>query len=109
MRVDRTIWVLGAALFAWSMQAEAQTTRPQLHEMNFDMWCQEHQHLPPSRCDKRLPDDDAAFESYVDTIEHYETQQLNGEAKDRRIDRMIDRADPIDHPIEPSAPNPPQH
>lgn len=106
--MNRTGWVLGAVLFAWSLQAGAQTTPLQLHEMNFDMWCQEHQHLPPARCDKRLPADDAAFESYVDTIEHYETQQLNSESNERRIDRMINRADPIDHPIEPSTPSSPQ-
>jgi hypothetical protein len=72
-----------------------------LPEMNFDMWCQQQQQLPPARCDKRLPADDTAFRNYVDTIERYETQQLNSQANDRRIGHMIDRADPIDHPVEP--------
>ncbi len=94
--------LLGAALCAWGLEAEAQTTHLNLHEMNFDMWCQEHQNLPPARCDKRLPADDAAFQNYVDTIERYETQQLNNQAKERSIDRMIDRADSVDHPLEPS-------
>jgi hypothetical protein len=69
-----------------------------LREISFDMWCQETRHFPPARCDKRLPEDDAAFQAYVDTIERYETQKLNTQARDRHIEQMIDRADPVDHP-----------
>ncbi|MGB8366647.1 MAG: hypothetical protein ACLQUZ_16295 [Rhizomicrobium sp.] len=104
MKAGKIGWLLGAALCAWGLQAAAQTTHLNLHEMNFDMWCQEHQKLPPERCDKRLPADDAAFQNYVDTIERYETQKLNNQAKERRIGHMIDRADSVDHPLEPSTP-----
>lgn len=106
MKMARAGWLAGVAVFAFALHAEAQTSRLPLREINFDMWCQEHQHLPPARCDKRLPDDDAAFRAYVDTIEQYETQQLNSQARDRRLGHMIDRADPMDHPAGPAAPPP---
>ena len=68
-----------------------------LQEMNFDVWCQETQHLPPERCDKRLPEDDAAFQAYSNTIENYEIQYLKRHADERRLDRMLnDNA--ADHP-----------
>jgi hypothetical protein len=104
MRAGKAGWLFGAALSVWSLEAGAQTTQLKLHEMNFDMWCQEHRHLPPERCDKRLPQDDAAFQDYANTIERYETQQLNGQARERHIDRMIDNADTVDNPVNPSAP-----
>jgi hypothetical protein len=83
--------------------AEAQPRDLKFREINFDMWCQEHRHLPPARCDKRLPQDDAAFQAYENTIEQYETRKSNNEAQERHIDRMID-SDPVDSPIQPSAP-----
>jgi hypothetical protein len=106
MKTQAMGWLVGAALCATSMQAQAQHRLLQLHEMNFDMWCQEQQHLPPARCDKRLPKDDAAFQAYANTIERYETQKLNGEAQDRRIDRMLD-ANPANNPTQPSGPSMP--
>jgi hypothetical protein len=96
--------LVGAALCASALQSEAQSGSLKLREINFDMWCQEHRHLPPARCDKRLPQDDAAFQQYVNTIERYETQRLNSEAQERSIGRMIN-ADPIDNPIQPSTPS----
>jgi hypothetical protein len=95
----------GAALSAAALQASAQPTQLDLHEMNFDMWCQEHEHLPPARCDKRLPKDDAAFQAYVNLIENYETQKLNNEAKERHIDRMLE-TNPASAPPQPPAPRP---
>ena len=43
---------------AWSQGNYAVQT------MNFDMWCQEQQHLDPDRCDKRTPGDEKDFEAY---------------------------------------------
>jgi len=106
MNKQVTGWFVGAALCVGSMQAQAQPRLLQLHEMNFDLWCQEQQHLPPARCDKRLPKDDAAFQAYVNTIERYETQKLNGEAQDRRIDRML-KTNPGGNPPQSSGPSMP--
>jgi hypothetical protein len=90
----------GIAILTASGGADAQqhSWRNQLQPMNFDMWCQEQQHLPPARCDKRLPQDDAAFQAYANKIEGYETQQLNQDAKDRRVDQTILRSDPSSNP-----------
>ena len=86
--------------------AEAQQgPRPfRLQEMNFDLWCQETQQLPPERCDQRLPADDAAFQAYENKMEAYEIDYLKRHAQDRSIDRNILHYDPIDHPREISAP-----
>ena len=65
----------------------AQATAPQLlanqpprtydvKTMNFDLWCQETQQYPADRCDKRLPTDVMAFETYRDAVERYELQYL---------------------------------
>ena len=78
--------------------ADAQTRRLQFEPMNFDMWCQEHMHLPPKRCDKRLPDDDAAFQAYANKMEGYETQQLNQGWRDQRLNNTILRSDPSANP-----------
>jgi len=98
--------IVAIALCAVAAQADAQGRHLKLQEINFDMWCQETQHLPPDRCDKRLPQDDAAFQAYVDTFEHYETQKLNSEAREQRFDRDILYNDPIDNPVRPSEPQP---
>lgn len=101
-----------AALCAWNGNASAQAptaTQPyyEVQEMNFDMWCQEQQHLPPARCDKRLPQDDAAFQAYVNTVERYETQQLNQAAQERRLERLLKRS-PVDNSRQPApSPTPP--
>jgi hypothetical protein len=106
MKSTTVVWLVAAALCASAAEADAQARHLKLHEINFDMWCQETQHLPPDRCDKRLPQDDAAFQAYVDTIERYETQKLNAEARERRLDRDILYNDPIDNPARPSEPQP---
>jgi hypothetical protein len=87
-----------AVLTAAGANAQQHSWRNQLQPMNFDLWCQEHEHLPPARCDKRLPQDDAAFQAYSNKIEGYETQQLNQDAKDRRVDQTILRSDPSANP-----------
>jgi hypothetical protein len=89
--------------------ADAQLQRLQFEPMNFDLWCQEHMHHSPKRCDKRLPEDDAAFQDYSNKMEGYETQQLNSQARDRRLNNTILRSDPSANPAgtPPTQPIPP--
>jgi hypothetical protein len=102
----RTIVFIAAGLFAVAaLPAAAQGDKPYpLHEMNFDMWCQEEQHLPPDRCDKRLPADDAAFQAYRNKIERYEIPYLEQREHEQNLNRVIIHADPVDHPTLPSQP-----
>src|ERR1700761_3067197 len=67
-----------------------------VHPMNFDLWCQETAHIDPARCDKRLPEDNDAFEAYRAKIEAYEIPYLKQQNKDARIDLDILHGDPID-------------
>ena len=103
----RTIGIVAAG-FAVALVAahvSAQSDRPyDLHEMNFDMWCQEQQHLPPERCDKRLPEDDAAFQAYSNKIENYEIPYLQRRQNEQTLNRVIIHNDPVDHPTLPSQP-----
>ena len=48
----------------------------QVTQMNFDLWCQEQAGLPVERCDKRTPQDNAAFEAYRAKVEAYEIPYL---------------------------------
>ena len=98
---------VATALVALSLSAartEAQTDQKPypLTEMNFDMWCQEEQHLPPARCDRRLPEDDAAFQAYRSKIETYEIPYLQRKRDDDALNRVILHNDPVDHPDQPS-------
>jgi hypothetical protein len=69
------------------------------------MWCQQHQHLPPGRCDKRLPQDDADFEAYVNKIEKYEIPYLQHRRDEEKLNRSILHYDPIDNPTQPAVPH----
>jgi hypothetical protein len=105
---------LTANLAAFSMVAHAQDSpivpgdsqspgaRYNVQNMNFDMWCQEQQHLPPARCDKRLPEDDAAFNAYRSKIERYEIPYLQRQQHQLQLNRGILHNDPVDRPTEPS-------
>ncbi|MEY4879100.1 MAG: hypothetical protein RJB62_569 [Pseudomonadota bacterium] len=44
--------------------------------LNFDLWCRETQRYAAERCDARMADDLAAFESYRSVVERYELQYL---------------------------------
>ena len=70
----------------------------QVKEMNFDLWCQEQAGLPAERCDKRTPQDNAAFEAYRAKVEAYEIPYLQRKASAARLDTDILRNDPVDHP-----------
>ncbi len=97
--------IAGACAFA-CRAACAQTPGEQydLHTINYDMWCQEQRHLPPERCDKRLPEDEKAYEAFVDTIQKYEIPYLDEKRRRAHYDRTLLHDDPIDHPTKPSAP-----
>ena len=92
-----------AATAAFVVRAGAQQPYP-LHEMNFDMWCQEERHLPAARCDKRTPDDDAAFQAYRAKIEKYEIPYQQERNYEQNLNRVILHNDPVDNPKTPSAP-----
>ena len=67
--------------------------------MNFDLWCQEQAHLPPERCDKRLPADNEAFETYRAKVEAYEIPYLQRKNEEAHINRVLLHNDPIDNPL----------
>jgi hypothetical protein len=104
MQTVRMNILAGVALAALAGRAEAQAGPYKLQEINFDMWCQEERHLPPERCDKRLPADDADYQAYVAKIEHYEVPYLQRRQDEDTLNRVILHNDPVDHPTEPSAP-----
>ncbi len=97
--------IAAAMAAAVTLPAGAQTHRYDVQTINFDLWCQETQHLPPDRCDKRLPDDEAAYEDYRAKVEKYEIPYLKGQETGAQLDRTILHADPVDHPVtqDPSA------
>jgi hypothetical protein len=88
-----------AAVVALPSLAFAQGANYPVKTMNFDLWCQEQQHLDPDRCDKRLPGDEKDFESYRATIERYEIPYLQQKQNDIALDRNILHKDPVDNPI----------
>src|ERR1700677_2516144 len=95
---------VAAVILAARAEAQDSGGRYALHEINFDMWCQEERHLPPDRCDKRLPQDDADYRAYVAKIETYEIQYLQKKQDEENLERVIVHNDPVDHPTETSAP-----
>jgi len=101
----KRILLAAAALAALALPAGAQNSRYDVQTINFDLWCQETQHLPPDRCDKRLPADEAAFEDYRAKVEKYEIPYLKGQETGAQLNRTILRGDPVDRPIsqDPSA------
>jgi hypothetical protein len=83
---------------------QSRATRYDVQQMNFDMWCQEQQHLAADRCDKRLPGDDAAFNAYRSKIERYEIPYLREQQRRQQLNRDILHNDPVDHPNRPAEP-----
>ncbi len=102
MRLRYMVW---GGVVAVVLTARAEAQQPYvLQETSFDMWCQEEKHLPPARCDKRLPADDAEFQAYRSTIEKYEIPYLQKKQSDENLNRVIIHNDPLDHPAQPSVP-----
>jgi hypothetical protein len=79
--------------------AWAQGANYDVKPMNFDLWCQEQAHLAPERCDKRLPEDDAAFTAFRAKIEAYEIPYLQQKKNLITLDNNILHKDPVDNPI----------
>ncbi len=100
----KRILIAAAAIAIWS-PAGAQSNRYPVRTINFDLWCQETQHLPADRCDKRTAQDEADFEAYRAKVEKYEIPYLQGEKTGAQLNRTILNADPIDNPVDknPSA------
>jgi hypothetical protein len=101
-----------AAVWAQEMPPPADPQGPRdvrydVQNMNFDMWCQEQQHLPAARCDKRLPQDDADFNAYRAKIERYEIPYLQQQQRQLQFNNDILRKDPVDRPSRPSQPDQP--
>lgn len=104
--MKKTALILAGVALAFSAgRAVAQSDQPYpLHEMNFDIWCQEEKHLPAARCDRRLPEDDAEFQAYRNKIEQYEVPYLQRRDDEQNLNRVILHNDPVDHPTLPSQP-----
>jgi len=103
MKKALQLLIMSLAVVAVSSAGRAQDSGLpfRLQQINFDMWCQETQRLPPSRCDRRLPEDDAAFQAYVNRIENYEIENLRRHRQDRAIERQL-RDNPTDQPQIPT-------
>ena len=99
----RTGWIAAVLMAlpaaAWAPTALAHGANYDVKTINFDLWCQEQQHLAPERCDKRTPDDEKDFEAYRAKIEQYEIPYLQQKQKDIALDRNILNKDPVDNPI----------
>jgi hypothetical protein len=85
-----------AALLLCCGGVSAQVRNYDLKPMNFDLWCQETAHIAPERCDKRLPEDDDAFNAYRAKIESYEIPYLQQQNRNARIEADIMHNDPTD-------------
>jgi hypothetical protein len=70
------------------------TTRYATQEINFDLWCQETEKLPPERCDRRTPEDEAQFDAYRDAVDKYELKYLKRKQTDQNLSRIVTHADP---------------
>ncbi len=101
----KRVLILAAAFSALSVGAQAQRQHYDVQTINFDLWCQETQHLPADRCDKRGPADEADFEAYRAKVEKYEVPYLQGQETGAQLNRTILHNDPVDHPVtqDPSA------
>ncbi|HEX2593627.1 MAG TPA: hypothetical protein VHL34_19160 [Rhizomicrobium sp.] len=105
--------LLGLALTAIVLPASAQqnpndrTSRYAVQEMNFDLWCQQNEGLPPERCDKRLPEDNEKFEAYRALVEKYEIPYLQSKNRAQNLNRVVIHADPV--PNEDAVNHPTNH
>ena len=101
----KRLLILAASVAALAIPVAAQPSHYDVQTINFDLWCQETQHLPADRCDKRLPRDETDFEAYRARVEKYELKYLQGKENGAQLDRTILHNDPVDHPVtqDPSA------
>jgi len=89
-----------AAVVLAVLPAAAPPERYDVKTMNFDLWCQETANLPPDRCDKRLPEDEKAFESYRAKVEKYEIPYLRRKQDEQRLNETIIHDQPMESPID---------
>jgi hypothetical protein len=122
MDIEMRRFLLGLVFASFALPVAAQQnpndkpTRFDVQGINFDLWCQETEGLPATRCDKRLADDEAKYEAYRDRIEKYELPYLKRKNSDQDLNRIIIHADPVpsenpashptDHEIASPKPNP---
>jgi hypothetical protein len=107
IKVRTVVFALAATAFLGSHAQAQNSGSVPLTNMNFDMWCQEERHLAPERCDKRLPEDNAAFEAYRAKIEDYEVPYLQERREKANMNQVILHNDPVDHPNKPETPKAP--
>ena len=102
--------LVSASAFAQPIPPAPQQNKLDVKTMNFDLWCQETEQLPPDRCDKRLPRDEKDFEAYRAKVEKYEVPYLEQKQSDSTLNRVIihsnPQENPVDHPEQQTAPNP---
>jgi hypothetical protein len=105
MRAMKRMLLLAATVAGLTFAAAQAQQTFDVQTINYDMWCQETQHLPADRCDKRLPQDEQAFEDYRAKVEKYEIPYLQGRQNGAQLNREILHSDPIDNPVDkdPSA------
>jgi hypothetical protein len=101
----RKTWIAAGLLAIGLTPAWAQGSNYDVKSMNFDMWCQEQAHLDPARCDKRLPDDEASFETFRGKIEQYEIPYLQDKKNQVMLDNNVLHKDPVDNPVTQSLPS----
>jgi hypothetical protein len=94
----RTLIAAAASLAAVGPLAAQPNPNRDIKTMNFDLWCQEQAALPPARCDKRMPEDESAFEAHRASIEHYEIPYRSAQYDQARVNQDIMNNDPIDNP-----------
>ena len=88
-----------AALASLTMPSAGQAGSYDVQTLNFDLWCQETQHLAPERCDRRMASDEADFEAYRAKVEKYEVPYLRSRENVQQLDRVILHNDPVDNPV----------
>ena len=92
-------WVIVFAIFAGSCGAFGAETRGlDVKSMNFDLWCQEQAKLPPARCEKRLPADENAFNSFRKKIEGYEIPYLQEKKRREQTEQDLMHNGPAQPP-----------
>lgn len=92
------------AAFLPAGQANAQAGAFPVHQMDFDIWCQEEKHLPYERCAKREPQDLKDFDAYRHVIEKYETKDILSKRHTLSVQNIRNAAD-SDNPKSNDTPN----
>lgn len=97
MRMMKSLSIAVGLTCALAGSALAQSgTRYDVKPINFDLWCQEQAKLPVARCDQRLPEDEATFNTYRATIERYETDYIKEKNSEQNFNRAIINRDELD-------------